>query len=233
MKKLIFIVLTVFCVSLTFLNADVYIKNETKSTMKQMPTSYAETWVGKNKVANITPQQTFIIDMDAKKVVFIYPAKKTYVEATLPLDMSKLIPAQMAGMMQGMMSQMTVSVTPNGKTKKVLNYDCKGYNISMKVMGMDTKSTTWATTNLPFDWKSFFPIYKEMMKGLSFNLPEAALKEMMKIEGYPMSQENTVMGITTTITVIEINPNKVAPAGVYSVPAGFTKKPMLDFGGMK
>jgi hypothetical protein len=225
MKKFI-LVLTVVLVMFSFLSADVYVKQQIKTAMKGQPerTSFTEAWLAKNKMASKTEGATFIINMDSKKMYWIMPMTKSYVEMDLPLDMAKLISPQMAQMMKGMMKSMTVSVTPNGQTKKILNCDCKGYTFLMKMMGMETKMIFWASANVPFDWKSYYPMYKELTKTMSANYGEAYYKEFLKIEGFTMGMEMTSMGMNMTTTTVQIDPKATAPASVFTVPAGYTKK---------
>ena len=64
----------------------------------------------------------------------------------------------------------------------------------------------------------------------------ASITEFMKINGYQVASEMTMnmMGANMKVTsqVVEIT-KKDAPAGVYSVPAGFTKKDTLSLQDMR
>jgi len=229
MKKLVLIV-TLVIVSFSFLSADVYIKQQAKTGMQGQPEkiSYTETWLTKNKLATVMEGKIAIINMDTKMMYLISPATKSYVESSLPVDMSKLMPAQMVQMMKGMMASMEVSIVPNGQTKKILNIDAKGYLVTTKVMGMETKMTLWASSNLPFDWKSYSMMFLELTKAMQSNLGDKFIKEYMKIDGITLGMEMSMMGANMATTTVEINPNKTAPANIYTVPAGFTKKTQLD-----
>jgi len=236
MKKLILVV-TLVVISFAFLNADVYIKTEThtdafeimgqKRPAKDLVT---EQWLGDNKFAQIAENQTMLLDLNKEVMYVIYPGSKSYVEAKLPLDMSKLVPEQMAAMMN--MMKMTVTVNPTGESKKVGNWNCKGYDITMSMSMMTVKMKSWVTQEVPFDWKAFSEkMYPQVMKlSGSMGLDENALKEFKKLEGFQVAVEMTMnmMGkdIKTTSHVVEIS-KKSAPAGTYSVPQGYTKQDRL------
>jgi len=226
-----FFVIAVLVVSLAaFLVADVYVKQQTKTpAFMGQPEKLViqEQWLGKNKIATVSADTTMILDLNTKKVFMIQHQAKTYLEMPLPLDITKVMPDQMATMMKGMMDSMTVTVKANGKTKKVLNWNTTGYDVSMNMMGMDIKMVFWATNNPGFDWKSYSTLFTEVYKA-QMRVGEKFVAEFKKIDGYPVEMETQVMGISILSSVIEINANKTPGAGVYSVPAGYTKKEKLS-----
>lgn len=233
MKKLILVV-TLVVISFAFLNADVYIKTKThidafEMMGKKQPAKdqVTEQWMGDNKFAQIAENQTMVMDLNQSVIYVIYHGNKSYVEAKLPLDMSKLIPEQMAAMME--MMKMTVTVNPTGESKKVGDWNCKGYDITMSMQMMTMKMKAWVTKDVPFDWKAFSEkMLPQVMKlsGGGIGLDENALKEFQKLDGFQVAMEMTmnVMGqdMKTSSQVVEIS-KKPAPAGIYSVPQGYTK----------
>lgn len=226
MKKLIFI-LTVVLLATTFISADVYIKQVTKTNMQgQVKEQVQEQWMGTDKIATISETNTSILDMGKKKFYMVIHSSKTYVEGNLPLDMSELMPEQMAGMMKGMMSGMTVSVQPNGQTKQIGNWNTKGYDFSINMMGMTFKMTMWASKDVPFDWKKYLPLTTEVFKA-TMRMGEQFVQELQKLDGYPVAMEMNAMGAEVDWKVVEIS-EKTPPASVYAVPAGYTKKARLE-----
>lgn len=234
MKKLL-LILTLVIVSFAFLSADVYIKTKTHTDAMEImgqkqpaKDEVSEQWIGDNKFANISSNQSTIIDINKSRLYVVYPQTKSYVEAELPLDMSKLLPEQIAQMMS--MMKVTVTVTPSGETKKIGKWNCSGYDAVMDIMSMKMNMKIWATTDVPFDWKSFgekmLPnIMKISSAQMSFG--EDMINEFKKIKGYQVASEMTMnmMGANIHVTseVLEIS-KKTAPAGTYSVPAGYTKQ---------
>ncbi len=238
MKKVFLAVIAVLAVTL-LLPADVYIKTNVHTDAFEMmgqkqpaKDEVTEQWVGNNLLVNKAADKIMIMDMN-KKLMFILNSKdKTYVETTLPLDMTKLVPKEAAGMMS--MMKVTVKVAPNGQTKKIGQWNCSGYNVDMNMMMMQMKMTVWASTDVPFDWKTFAKMYTNVSK-MQF-MDDAAIAEFMKINGYQVASEMSMdmMGSKLKVTsqVVEIA-QKTPPAGTYSVPAGFTKKDTLSMADMQ
>ena len=224
MKKLMVILMAVM-ISFAFLSADVYIKQETKTgAFMGQPAKdvVQETWLGNNKMATISEDGTFVLDLDKQEMCMVNHKTKSFVVASLPLDFSKLMPEQMAPMMKQMMEGMTITVQANGQTKKVMNWNTAGYDVNMKMRGMDMKMVFWASKDVPFDWKKYSGLYTEIFKA-QFRMGEKFMAEFKKVEGYPVATEMSVMGMDIKSTVTEIA-NKTPGPEVYAVPAGYTQK---------
>jgi len=229
MKRIALIVTLVVLIT-AFLGADVYIKQiqKTGAFMGQQAKEVTnEIWLGNNKMATNSPEMSMVMDVAGKKIFLISHANKTYVETDLPLDMTKLMPAQLAGMMKGM----TVTIQPNGQTKKVGNWNAKGFDFNMTMMGMNMKMTMWASKDVPFDWKKYSDMSGELYKAI-FKGGESFIKEFEKMDGYPVASEMSMIGANVEMTTVEIS-EKSPGAGVYSVPAGYTKTDKLSMGGMR
>jgi hypothetical protein len=216
------------------LAADVYVKSSVHTDAfammgKNQPAKdeVMEQWVGNNQMVNKTGDKIMIMDMNKNVMLIINSKEKSYVETSLPLDMSKLVPKEMAPMLA--MMKVTVKVTPNGQSKKISQWNCSGYDVDMNMSMMQMKMKVWATTDVPFDWKVFAKMYANVSK-VSF-MDDAAIAEFMKITGFQVASEMTMnmMGANMKVTtqVVEIT-KKDAPAGLYAVPSGFSKKDMLS-----
>ncbi len=240
MKK-VFAVFSLILVLTVFASADIYIKTKTHtdafSVMGQSQPAKDETteqWFGDDKFALISAEMASIVDLKKNVMYLINPKEKTYVETPLPLDIMKLFPPEMAQMMSQMM-KMTVTVTPNGQTKTIGQWNCSGYDVSIQMMMMPMKMTVWATTDVPFDLDKFAKMYVNVLKA-QMRLDDAAVEEMMKVKGYWIATETTgeVMGakMRSTTEVIEIA-KKTPDASVYSVPAGYTKQDTLSMKDMQ
>ena len=233
MKKVFFAVVLVLAIAL-LLPADVYIKTNVHTDAFAMmgqnqpaKDEVMEQWVGNNQLANMTGDKIMIMDMNKSLMFIVNPKDKTYVQTTLPLDMTKLVPKEAASMMA--MMKVTVKVTPNGQTKKIGKWNCSGYDMDMNMAMMQMKMTVWATTDVPFDWKLFSKMYANVSK-MQF-MDDAAIAEINKISGYQVASEMNMdmMGSKLKVTsqVVEII-QKSAPAGIYAVPVGYTKKDTLS-----
>ncbi len=230
MKKVAFCLIAVLAVLVTALPADVFIKTkvhtDAMSIMGQNQPAkdeFTEQWVGKDKMSTVTDKRNVIIDNSRKVMIIVNHAEKSYVEAALPLDISKLMPPEAAGMM-GMM-KVTVKVAPNGQKKKILGLNCEGYDIDMNMPMMPMKMKSFATTEAPLDWKAFSDMYENVAK-LGF-MDAASLAELRKVKGLQVAFEMTgnVMGANLKVTseVVELT-QKAAPANTFTVPAGYSKK---------
>ena len=117
MKKLfVFMALAAFLVASA--GADVYIKSKTHTDPMSMmgqntpaKDDIVEQWLGDDMFSMKTGGTGSIVDLKKGVIYIINHNEKSYIESTLPLDFSKLLPAEMAAMAQGMM-KMTVTVVP-------------------------------------------------------------------------------------------------------------------------
>ena len=236
MKKLfVFMALAAFLVASA--GADVYIKSKTHTDPMSMmgqntpaKDDIVEQWLGDDVFSMKTGGTGSIVDLKKGVIYIINHNEKSYIESTLPLDFSKLLPAEMAAMAQGMM-KMTVTVSPNGQTKTIGSWPCKGYDVTMQMMMMPMKMAVWATTEVPFDLNKYMEKTYGAQLAAQLRLDDAAIAEMKKIKGYWIASETTMemMGakIRTTSEVVEMT-KKTPPAGVYTVPAGYKKQDKLS-----
>ena len=242
MKKLILILSLVVFTS-AFLCADVYIKTKTHTDAVEMmgqktpaKDTFTEQWICKDKFAQNMGNMSTILDLGKKKVFIVMHGTKTYLEASLPLDMSKFMPEQMAEMMEN--RKINVTINPSGQTKKIRKWNCNGYDVVMDIqfmMPITMKMKIWATKDVPFDWKVFvdkmYPVY---MKATYLQMPfgDEIVKEFQKIKGFQVATGISMNMMGTEIKmnsqVLEIT-NKAAPAGTYSVPAGYKIIQKSDF----
>lgn len=242
MKKLVLIlILLVFTFS--FLTADVYIKQKThtdafKMMNQEQPAKdvITEQWIGNNKFASHNKDQSMIIDTNKKVLIMINHITKTYIFMTLPLDISKYMPEQMAQMMKQMMGNLSITVKQTGETKMIGKWKCNRYDITMTMMGMPMNMISWASTDVPFDWKKISTLMLESVAKIQMNLNEASIKEMKKVKGYTIATDMTMnmMGAKMSVKMVTLEiSNKPAGPEVYSVPPGYTKKDKMSMSDMK
>jgi len=241
MKKIIAVSLMVLAFA-SFAAADIYVKSkmhsDPMSVMGQSQPaqdSFSEQWIGDSLFAMLSEKNSSVLDLTKNILYIINHKAKTYIEAPLPFDFSSILPAQMATMMSNMM-KMTVTVAPTGQKKTVGTWKCDEYDVTMNMMMMPMKMKVYATTDVPFDLKGYMEkVYGTSLKA-QFRMDDASVKEMMKIQGFWIASETNMemMGakIHTTTEVVEIS-KKTPPAGVYSVPAGYTKQAKLSMQDMQ
>jgi len=242
MKKIILIlVMSIFL--FVSVSGDVYVKSKTHTDAmnimgKETPAKneITEQWIGNNIFASISQKQTVIIDLSKKMLYMIMHESKSYVETPLPLDMTKLLPDQVAKMM-GMM-KLTIKVTPTNETKVINKWKCVAYDMEMSMMMMKMNSKVWVTKDVPFDWKKYqekfgVETFKSVMA--SMKIGEDAINEFKKIKGFQIKTDMTmsIMGQNVKITsdVIEIS-KKSAPANIYTIPSDYKKTEKLSMGAL-
>jgi len=233
MKKILFAMFLILAITV-LLSADVYIKSKVHSDAFTMmgqnqpaKDEVMEQWIGTNQMASISGDKVVILDMAKNLMYIVNPKEKSYIETSLPLDMNKLVPKEMAPMLA--MMKMTVKVAANGKTQKVGNWNCSGYDVDMSMSMMQMKMKVWATTEVPFDWKAFSKMYANIAK-MQF-MDDSSIAEFNKINGFQVASEMTMnmMGSDMKVnTLVAEITKKDAPANLYKVPAGFTKKDSLS-----
>ncbi len=234
MRKYAAVFIVFFLFSAVFVCADVYIKQKTHTDAfevmgQSQPAKDVinNMWLAENKMASLSEDQSFIIDLEKNKVFWMNTQKKSYIEMDLPLDISKYLPEQAAEMMANM--NISVAVQPTTETDTIAGKKCTKYDVTMTIMMMMTmemKMKVWATEDVPFDWKKF---QDKMIQMFSPTMPlgEEALNAFKQIKGWQMRSEMTMnmMGtdMKTVQEVMEIV-QKDAPAGTYTVPEGYTKQ---------
>jgi hypothetical protein len=138
-----------------------------------------------------------VVDMDAKKMIILMDnpmAGKMAMETSL-----ELTPEQLE----------KVKVVPNNKTKTVLGYKCKGYDVVTSQQGVEMKMTMYVTEKLNI-------------------LVQNTATLGNKIKGFPMYMEMHMnqmgMDMTTTMEVTEIKKEKVSDDKFdMTIPEGYQK----------
>ena len=236
MKKL-FSIMFIVLVLAVIAHADIYVKSKFHSDAfsimgQSQPerNDINEQWIGDDKFAGLTKDTSFIMDLKKNMMYIINHNEKTYVESGIPLDLTKLLPPEIA-QMAGAMMKMTVQVTPNNQTKKIGQWNCAGYDATISMMMMPMKMTVWASTDVPIDMNKYTDkIFGNVLKA-QMMLDDAAIKEMMKVKGYWIAQETNIEMMGTKMTsaneVLEIS-KKTPDPSVYTVPAGYKKTDKLS-----
>jgi len=234
MKKIISL-LVVLLFSCALAAADIHIRTKSHTDAftvmgQSQPekNEITEQWIGEDKFASHSQDQSIIIDTKKNLLYLVDHKDKSYLETSLPLDLSKLLPPEMAQMTA--MMKMSVTVKPLGQTKTVGSWQCSGYEVAISMMMMSLKMTVWASTDVPFNVDQFLDKFYSPVLKLMMRIDDASLAEMRKIKGYWIAYEQTgeVMGakIRSTGEVIEIK-KETAPASVYSLPTGYQKTDKL------
>jgi hypothetical protein len=249
-KSLITLALILFvtcAVTSLVLQADVFIKQKNHtdgfSMMGQSQPAKDDvfvTWMGKNMARLDQGEDTSIIILLDKNVMYLVNhAEMSYTEMAIGgksdiltsaisgSDMSDEEQAQAKKMMQGFSQMMkpSVSVTETGESQKIKGWNCKKYDLTMTMMGMTSNAETWATEDIKIDYELYRNLTMSLMGQMSGI--EDMLKEMEKIKGIIVLQESSMSMMGTDVKssqeLMEVS-DKTAPAGTYTVPAGYKKQ---------
>jgi hypothetical protein len=161
---------------------------------------------------------TVIMRTDQDKMYILNQAAKTYVDQSL--EAAKSSAAAAATMMGG--EKMQVEVKPTGTEKKIGEWNCKQYLLTV-TGGVPITMEIWTTTDLKIDPN----LYSKMSDAMGANPLMTPLTEKIKsIPGYPVQ---TVMKmplggqvVETTSTVQKISQDTIAPTE-FNIPEGYTK----------
>jgi hypothetical protein len=186
------------------------------------------TWVGKDRLARLGGDSSFIIRADQNKIYIIDAAAKTYSELDLPVDLTKYFPPEMQAQIGAMLPQMkmTVKITPTDQARKIGNWNTRLYKAEIaNAMGMKMDIDMWVTKDIAIDLAAYKSLANSL-QGLQLGFEDVA-REMAKIDGISVLTENTmsIMGNTVKSREEVVSAEtKAAPAGTYDVPAGLTKE---------
>lgn len=247
MKKLILVIIVIMLASI-FLSADVYVKRmEKMSAFEMMGKTNPETveikemWLAENRFAQLSKTVGIILDYEKEKLYIIIHPEKIYFEFPTDIDREKLfamLPPKAVEVISSV--EITgVKVNIGGPKKKIANWNCDGAEMEMTFMvpafGIMPKYKIkfWTTKDVSFDYKKYSKaaddFFVKYILGI-IKIDEASEKEFEKMEavdGFQVGAEVTVTIFGSVINiemqVLEIE-ERPAPAGVYSVPKGYTKK---------
>jgi hypothetical protein len=241
MRKFTAVFVLLFVASLS-LSADIYVKSKshTDSMTVMGQTTPAsdivmEQWIGDDVFAQVSADQSMIINMKKNLMWIVNHKAKNYVETTLPLDIAKLLPPEAAAF-AGMM-KMSATVAEGSETKKIGQWNCKLYTMTMSMMGQNITTKIWASTEVGFDTAAFnAKVMGNLIRGGGMMLDDSSVKEFAKIKGYQIATETSgaIMGanMRSTTEVVEIS-KKSAPAGVYAPPSGYAKTANLSMDALR
>lgn len=197
--------------------------------------SQVKIWVAGDKMRRDDGEQSMILRLDRNRLYMVNHESKTYSEIPLPIDIKKMMPKGSEAMADQIANGMklTVQVTPKSETKKINQWNAKRYDVAIQsAMGMKIASTLWVSKEVD----TYMPLNRLSATLASLQPGSAAwVKELEKIDGYPVLQESNVdalgakFGTREELLAVE---DKPAPAGTFEPPAGYTAQPYNPIAGM-
>lgn len=208
--------------------ADLYMKQKENNSM--LGQSVVRTiWVGEEAVRMDDPNQSVIVRIREKEILMLMHAQKQVMKT----------PIGAAGaLMQGLMGDVSVKVTPTDETKTIGRWSARKYRQTMNTAMGRTESEVWTTEDIRLKDVELLKRFSSALflsqsggGGASMAKLEA---ELSKIQGVPVLTKSSasMMGMTTTTTteLLEIE-EKPAPAGIYQPPADYKSTSLLGAAG--
>jgi hypothetical protein len=191
-------------------------------------------WVAADKVRMDGESESVLLKIAQDSIYLIDNKKKTYTGISQSQiagvsGQSQEMPAGMPEMMANMMKmEVTIEATPEKKT--INGWNCTKYLQTVKMMGTETTSELWATTDVKVDAAMANKLGSSLLlkSPAMKNLATQMQKEYGKIKGFVVySVSTSTAGGKETRTTTEIREVKesAAPAGTYEVPAKYKLKP--------
>jgi hypothetical protein len=247
------LVVLFFMVTINMVHADVFMKQKKHTDPvtimgQQQPASdeTEEIWITGKGIRNDGPKGSMIMDLNGQKIYMLDHQKKTFME--MPMNMGQMMKEmtdqgqmeekeseQAEAAMQGIQGamQMQATVQAISESKKINNWNCKKYILTLNTfMGIVT-SEIWASEDIKIDkdlYDKFTTGLMGMMPGMQGGM-ESMMKEMRKIKGvhvYTVSK-TSMMGqtITSTTELLEFKDGS-APANLLKLPAGYKKQDFMS-----
>jgi len=239
-----FIFLLGFCLMSTAAQADIYMKqkqhqDETTVRGQTQPAEdrVNEVWITKKGMRSNNAKHSMIMLPDEGKMIMVDRERNRYRE--MPMNMGDVMnkgmddadaeeKAAFQGMM-GKMMKMEVKVLPTDEKKKIKQWNCRKYLMTMAMFGGTVKTEIWATEDIKIDPA----LYEKYQSGRMFSMPgvqqamEEMEKETKKIKGVQVMSftSSKMMGQTvkSSTELLEYKQTK-APANVFSLPDGCIKE---------
>jgi len=189
---------------------------------------FVENWISGRKMASVSPTWRFVADLDQGAFLLINLAEKTYMQQPLPLDLLNVVPADEKEPITAYKYLGTVAGADGGRT--ILGVVCKRFDIQRWVMlGGDRyaeqETTAWYGPLPGVDQAAYLQMQRHFYALSNFG-PDLA-EAYLKIPGFAMAYETVRYAEGTAIKssyLVTEMATREAPAGIYAIPDGFTKK---------
>lgn len=219
-------------------HADLFIKQKQSTTTKKNQPAKEDiqtTWLTRDKARMDNLESSSIVRLDKNTVYILDNSKKTYIEIELGKNtgmsgMSDEDMAKMPAMLRNMMKP-KISVTVTGETKKINDWNCAKYILSMGSTIGKIQSEIWATQDIKLNME----IYSNAFAAMAVSNPiysgaiDDITRELKKIKGIQVFTTSTIdmkiKKVTSTSELLEYKEG-TAPAGTFEIPAGYTKTEM-------
>jgi hypothetical protein len=192
----------------------------------------SEIWMGDQVIARIEKNKKFILDLKKNMFYFVNHKTNTYVEASLPLNMSEILSGHFKPGYEERKATAVVQTTTH--TREIFEKECDEYKVTFWQLRGSKKYNrqnvkVWSTTDVSFDLTPYYELLKNMRK--VYNRDETARQELQKIRGLQLRNQWEVKNFPIkkryTEELVELAELTV-PEGTYSIPDFYSKKEHID-----
>jgi beta-lactamase regulating signal transducer with metallopeptidase domain len=190
-----------------------------------------ELWFGDRRALSTEGGKTVLLDLEKGMVTFINHENKSYVETPHPAEITDLLANELQW--RHPLPQTDGVVEAREGTRTILDRPCKEYEVNFWTVAgkerVDQRTiTVWASTDMPFDVNLFHELIED--KRRFANRDDDYRAELKKLEGIQMGLRMETGPFWASriwrSEVVEIT-RKKPPEGLWTVPAGYTRKERL------
>jgi hypothetical protein len=196
--------------------------------------SMEESWYTSNQATLAERNLTFILDREIGRFTIINPHRRSYVETALPVERTSVLSTEVRQFLEGRKTEGQLELL--GKTKEILGRVCDGFRlITWDAYGNEQsnrrENMVWVSSNAPFDVELFNEAIVGVRRLISTN--EEFLQQEMRerMKGLQLGIETETYRFPWkkryVMRMVELAP-KIPPAGIFSVPKGFTRHQTLE-----
>jgi hypothetical protein len=205
----------------------------------------SEIWYANDKVATVTELGNTVFDFARQKAFVVDHVNRRFVVTALPIDPSKTLEKQ--AIKATAQRSTTVTVTPNGETRKIKEWSCARYDVVLvvtitgKMFGkthIETSRTSmvmWTTQDIPIDPATYRQTVATQWRLMLFD--EATAAELARIPGYPVLVESRSECLIKDGKPEWVETSRVeltgaaqaeVPPEVLAIPEGYTRREIFD-----
>ena len=213
---------------------DVKVVNHTETTMNGEEQSSGDmtAYYSEEMLRMEDPQgRITIVRLDKGLMWSIDPETKTYTEQAME-EMAKQLEGLPAEMME-----VELEVDKTGEKKKIGDYNCTKFIITIKMMGTPVTTEVWATTDIEIDpvvLKFAENANKAFEKVPMLQRTFGMFKDVFNADSFPVQTvtETDMFGMKTKnlLTLKSVSSEKHDDS-LFEIPEGYKKQTMRGFGG--
>ena len=199
---------------------------------KSSPRGSEEVWMDNNRVAIIQDKVKVIADLEKNELIYMNRMSQTYLVTKMPVDENAIYDDHLKKHFGGLRYEVELENT--GKKKEILGRKCDVWFMKRTVFNSlgqswGGKLEIWIDPNVKIDYRPF-EVAMDNIRRISGG-DAVSRKKLNQMKGFQHRIDyNADSGLFATKLVSELKLFEFAepPAGVFSIPEGFTAKEKLS-----